>query len=190
MRALVAYATKQGHTALIARRVGDVLADAGHTVEVCDVSDLPIGVSLDDYDAIVLGAPIHVGKHLSRMTAFVRRHREDLQRRPGAFFSSSLTSADQSEDAQRTARELVETFVEKTGWRPDHLGLFAGALPYRKYNFLLRALMKGIARRTGRDTDTSRDHEYTRWEEVDAFAHEVARTLSERAATRATAPRV
>jgi menaquinone-dependent protoporphyrinogen oxidase len=189
MRALVGYATKEGHTGSIARRIGEVLSAAGHEVEVRNVADLPRDVSLDDYDAIVLGAPVRAGKHLSRMTRFVRWHREDLDRRPSAFFSCSLTSAEQTEEAKRSARELVDAFIETTGWTPDHIGVFAGALLYRRYNFILRALMKTIARRSGGDTDTSRNYDYTRWDEVDAFAAGLGHTFAARIAARAARPR-
>lgn len=68
----------------------------------------------------------------------------------------------------------VDEFVEKTGWQPDRVGLFGGALRYSQYGFLTRLAMKRIAREEGGSTDTSRDHEYTDRAEVAAFARDVA----------------
>jgi menaquinone-dependent protoporphyrinogen oxidase len=48
----------------------------------------------------------------------------------------------------------------------------AGALLYRKYGFLKRWIMKRIVARAGGDTDTSRDYEYTDWNDMRAFAKE------------------
>lgn len=188
MRTLVGYATHDGHTRVIAAKIGEVLAAKGHSVDVVDLDDLPRDFSLDRYEVVVLGAPVRKGKHLRTLVDFARKQRASLQRRPSALFSSSLTSAEQSEEAQRTARELVDGFIADTGWRPDHIGLFAGALLYRKYNFIVRALMKAISRKAGGDTDTTRDYDYTRWDEVDAFANEIAQTLSARVATGGDAP--
>jgi len=39
-------------------------------------------------------------------------------------------------------------------------------------------LMKHIASKEGGATDTSRDHEYTNWAEVDQFAVEFAREVA------------
>ena len=48
----------------------------------------------------------------------------------------------------------------------------AGALPYTRYNFLVRFVMRRISKAEGGDTDTSRDYEYTDWAAVDRFAVE------------------
>ena len=48
--------------------------------------------------------------------------------------------------------------------------VFAGALMYTEYNWLVRMVMKSIARHEGGSTDTSHDTEYTDWTEVDHFA--------------------
>jgi menaquinone-dependent protoporphyrinogen oxidase len=53
------------------------------------------------------------------------------------------------------------------------VGLFAGALAYTRYGFLLRWVMRRIARsRGGRDLDTSRDYVYTDLDSVRRFAEE------------------
>jgi len=62
--------------------------------------------------------------------------------------------------------------VRKTGWHPARVELVAGALPYSKYNFLIRYVMRRIAAKEGGDTDTSHDYEYTDWEAVDRFARD------------------
>jgi len=48
----------------------------------------------------------------------------------------------------------------------------AGALKYTQYDFFTRLLMKRIAKKEGRTTDTSRDYEYTDWNAVRQFVKE------------------
>jgi menaquinone-dependent protoporphyrinogen oxidase len=52
--------------------------------------------------------------------------------------------------------------------------LFGGALLYRQYGLLKRYMMKRIVRDKpgGLSTDTSRDHEYTDWDDVNRFAED------------------
>jgi menaquinone-dependent protoporphyrinogen oxidase len=46
----------------------------------------------------------------------------------------------------------------------------AGALPYSRYGFLKRLLMRLIVWREGGDTDDSRDYDDTDWDAVECFA--------------------
>jgi menaquinone-dependent protoporphyrinogen oxidase len=50
----------------------------------------------------------------------------------------------------------------------------AGALLYTHYNFLVRLIMKNIARKAGASTDTSRDYDYTNWPALDKFVDDFA----------------
>jgi menaquinone-dependent protoporphyrinogen oxidase len=58
---------------------------------------------------------------------------------------------------------MVDEFVAKTGFHPTWSRAVAGALPYTKYNFFIRWIMKRIVAKEGGDTDTSRDYVYTNW---------------------------
>ncbi|TAL26416.1 MAG: flavodoxin, partial [Nitrospirae bacterium] len=52
---LVAYATKYGATAEIAEKIGQVLRDAGFSVDVMIVHSIK---DFDSYDAVVLGSAV------------------------------------------------------------------------------------------------------------------------------------
>ncbi len=103
---------------------------------------------------------------------------------PAAFISVTLSeagaerpSATPEERARFAAdvQKVLEAFLKETGWRPKRVKPVAGALLYTKYNFLVRFIMKRIAKTTGAETDTSRDYEYTNWAALDRFADELAR---------------
>ena len=84
-------------------------------------------------------------------------------------------------DNPEVAEGYIEEFAEDTGWRPDMVGHFAGALLYKQYGFIKRHLMKKIARDKGNsDTDTSRDYVYTDWDGVKRFAEEFLELLASR----------
>jgi menaquinone-dependent protoporphyrinogen oxidase len=97
---------------------------------------------------------------------------------PTAFLSVSLTEAGAEDPAaphekraQATAdvQAFMERFFEDTGWRPRESMPVAGALLYTKYGRIMRFVMKTISKRSGGDTDTSRDYVYTDWEALDRF---------------------
>jgi len=173
-RILIAYGTTEGQTARIADHIADAIRKHGVEAEALDLKRSK-DVSVDGYDAVIVGGSIHMGKHQKDLADFVQRNRAVLERLPSAFFSVSLAAHGDLENAEA----YVENFKQQTGWRPTKVGLFGGALLYRKYGFLKRYMMKRIVRDKpgGVSTDTSRDHEYTDWDQVKRFAEDFLERL-------------
>ena len=169
---LVCYGTGEGQTATVADRIVDVLVERGHDAMVMNVTDIPSDFAIEEFDAVLVGASIHVGKQQPAVRELVGDNRDALASRPTAFFQLSISSAVTDETRRAEAAGYADEFLEATGWQPDRIGLFGGALRYSKYGFLKRLLMKRIAKDATGDTDTSRDYEYTDWVEVEAFAND------------------
>ena len=167
--ALVIYATTHGHTGRIAARIGEQLRAVDHKVDVLRVEDAG-GTDPLDYDLVVVGASLHPGHHQRAITDWVKRHVGALNLTPSAFFSVSLTAADDSDEAREVTAKIVADFEEETGWKPQATVTLAGALQYREYDFFTRLLMRMIARSHGQSTDPSQDIEYTDWDAVSGFA--------------------
>jgi len=66
----------------------------------------------------------------------------------------------------------VQRFLDKCGWRPTTHRLIAGAVLYTRYSWLKKWMMKRIVAKAGGGTDTTRDYEYTDWNDLRAFARE------------------
>ncbi|MDZ5811933.1 flavodoxin domain-containing protein [Halorubrum sp. AD140] len=170
---LILYGTGEGQTAKIAERIATTIRKRGHETNALNVADRPESVTLDEYDAVIVGASIHVGKHQDEIRTFVADNRDALAEIPTAFFQVSLSSA--SEEKQGEAAGYVESFITETGWHPDRIGQFGGALRFSEYGFLKRLMMKQIAKDLlDGERRASGDVEFTDWDAVDAFAADVA----------------
>jgi menaquinone-dependent protoporphyrinogen oxidase len=166
-RVAIIYGTTEGQTERITNFIAENLRTVGgEDVAVMHVGEVPLDYALDNSDAVVIGASIHVREHQPGVIDYVRDHAEALNAMPSAFFSVSLSGHNNEEEAQK----YIAEFQEKTGWNPDITASFAGALAYREYNFIKRRLMRSIAEKGGLDTDISKNHEYTDWDDVRAFA--------------------
>jgi len=180
MRILVPYATSEGQTESIAQYIAEVIRAHGHEAEAVDLtsSNDPLP---GDWDGVVVGSSIHMGKHDKALGPYVERNLAGLQAVPSAFFSVSLAAHGDELEAEG----YVAEFEKKTGWQPDLVALFAGALLYTHYGFVKRHVMKQIARHKpgNLDTDTSRDYVYTEWDGVRRFAEHFLELLSTRAST-------
>jgi menaquinone-dependent protoporphyrinogen oxidase len=169
-RILVVYASHFGQTRKIAERVAQRLRERGHDAELRDAKDLGPDTDLLRFGGVIVGGSVHRGSYPREAIDAARAHRADLEQVPSAFFSVSMSAASIDEPSVREERSYLDRFSDETGWSPAQVESFGGALAYTRYNFFLRQLMKWIARRSGRPTDTSRDHEFTDWEQVDRFA--------------------
>src|SRR4051812_11145860 len=180
-RVLVLYASTHGHTHKIAERVGAVLDRDGVHANVRDVHEYGDAADLGKYDGVIVGASVHGGHHQSEMVTWIGHHHTRLSAMPSAFFSVSLTAADDTDEARATVRDMVDEVLDATGWRPRDTAAFAGALQFEEYNLPTRVLMRLIARRiehhTGAPVDVHQDTDYTDWAAVDRFADAFAASL-------------
>ncbi len=187
MRILVAYATRHGQTEKVARRVAAELGQEGHTAELCDLDSAGKDVELPFYRAVIVAAPIHAGGYPPSVVSFLRREHARLNELPSAFLSVGLAVASKTSDGRAQTLPLVEKLCARTGFRPAHVELVAGALKYSQYGFLLRYVMRRIAAHEGGDTDTSRDYEYTDWAALTEFTRAFVTRSSAALAARAPA---
>lgn len=172
-RILVVYATTDGHTAKVAAAVADDIRSLHIDVDLIAAGEASCDPA--DYRATIVAASLHAGGYQRAVRRWVCEHAETLARRPTAFLSVCLGVLEHDPHVDAQLAVMANRFFARTGWRPAAVKVVAGALPYTRYNWLKRFVMRRIAARAGGDTDTSRDYEYTDWADLKAFAVEFAR---------------
>jgi len=192
MRAVVFYATREGQTRRIAEHVASELRRRHVDVDLYDVNTLRGWVDWSRYGWSCVAASVHAGHHEPEMIAFVKRYRQELDRLRAVFLSVTLSEAgaedpraprERREQSAADAQRMIDVFVEETGWRPARALPVAGALAYSHYNFIIRFVMKCIARKAGAPTDSSRDYEFTDWSALDRFIGDAAPAIDATAGT-------
>lgn len=167
-RVLLVYATKHGHTAKISERLAEALRGEGLEVDPRAVENAG-DTRPRDYDGVIVGASIHAHQHQSEIVDWVKAHHTSLESLPSAFFSVSLTAAEDTDEAREATRQCIDEVLDDTGWTPTRATSVAGALQYREYDVFTRTLIRLMMRRAGHTTDISQDHEYTDWDAVERF---------------------
>jgi menaquinone-dependent protoporphyrinogen oxidase len=178
----VFFATREGHTQRIAERIAADLRTIGFDTDLLAVRH-PLPFSLNNYSAAALAASVHAGSHEKEMVQFVKEHRSELEGIPTAFLSVTLSEAG-AEMPDKTPSEhtqfmldvdrMLGKFFKETQWRPTLAKPVAGALLYTHYGFLVRLIMRRIAKKAGAATDTSHDYVYTDWVGLDKFVDDFA----------------
>ena len=177
----VFYATTEGQTRRIAERMAEQMCKHGlDSRAVAIISEEASHIDWRRVRGAAVGASLHAGRHQAEAVAFARVHHEKLSAIPSVFFSVSLSAASKNISEVNTARTIAQQFVADTGWQRSSVATVAGRLAYTQYSWFVRMFMRRIARKEGGSTDTSRDHEYTNWEQVERIADELAYEIRRR----------
>jgi len=87
-KVLVTYATKYGTTAEIAGDIAKTLTASGLETDVIPVMEVGM---VDEYDAIVIGSPLYIGKILVEAREFCKQYKPHLEGKWIAFFVDGVS---------------------------------------------------------------------------------------------------
>ena len=176
---LIVYGTTDGHTGKIAQVLAEHLR--GH---LCSVDLLEAASSLrlspEGYDGVIVAASVHIGDYQRPVMKWVRAHAAKLNALPTAFLSVCLGILEPGIKPRQELLRIMRRFLDRVGWRPTITKMVAGALRWTRYGWLKRVMMKRIVAKAGGDVDTSRDYEYTDWNDLRNFARDFAGLAAER----------
>ena len=138
---LVAYASNHGSTREVADAICGPLEQAGlraHLRPAMDVRDL------DGYAAVVLGAPIYMGRWHRHAHAFLRRNQRSLAGRPLAVFALGPLHDDAKEWSE--ARAQLDAALARHGVEPLAVEIFGGRIDPSTLHFPFSKMPSGDAR--------------------------------------------
>lgn len=160
------YATTDGHTHKISKRLAEVLQDHDQPVELINIEDFDSDLS--GYDRVIIGASIRYGVHDKKIIELINSRQKELEAKRTAFFSVNLVARKPEKSSPETNPYVVK-FFKNISWRPDMVETFAGMLEYPRYSFFDRTMIRLIMWMTKGPTDPKTVKEYTNWGKVEAF---------------------
>ena len=171
---LIAYATKEGQTAKISARLKEHLLEQEWLVDLVNLAE--VGDSeLPEYDLLIFGGSLHAGGLEKELVHFLKT--QNIPQKKAHLFVVALTPATKDQELREKGEKEIFEVIKELPINFASETLFAGALRYSKYNWLVKMIMKKIAAKAGGDTDTSKDYEYTDWDKVKEYAERVGREI-------------
>lgn len=168
MKALLLYSSREGQTQKIIRTIADQLD--GYECDIVNLHECS-QVDMMVYDKVLIGASIRYGHLNSKLYEFISRNLVQLQQSKAAFFCVNLTARKEEQGKDTPEGSVyIQTFLKKSLWQPELIGVFAGALYYPRYRLFDKIMIRLIMTLTGGETDTTKEVEYTNWEKVTRFA--------------------
>lgn len=168
---LIVYSTVDGHTRHISEHLAGLLRTSGHEAQLLSVVDVSSD-ELADCDKVIIGASIRYGNYRPELEEFVREKAALLGSKPSAFFSVNLVARKPGRDTPAT-NPYISKLLNRTTWRPDVIGIFAGKLDYSRYRPIDRYMVRLIMWLMGGPKQTGVVQEYTNWDRVSEFAMQI-----------------
>ena len=176
---LIVYGTTDGHTRKIVQVLADDLRANRCSVDIIDAAGPQWRLSPASYDGVIVAASVHIGDYQKAVARWVRAHAPMLATMPTAFLSVCLAVLEKDPAAHQEISRIMSRFLARCGWRPAITKPVAGAVLYTRYGWLKQRMMKRIVAKAGGGTDTTRDYEYTDWNDLCDFACEFAEVASQ-----------
>lgn len=155
-KTLVAYASKYGSTAEIARTIGAEIRAQEQVVDIQPVDEVR---SLDGYSAVVLGSAVYAGQWRKEAADFILDYRQELEVLPVWIFSSGPTGEGDPVELMGGWRfpENLQPAADRI--QPRDIKFFHGVLDESKLGFAEKLIVKALKAPLGdyRDWDAVRD---------------------------------
>jgi menaquinone-dependent protoporphyrinogen oxidase len=161
MDVLVAVATRHGATAGIGEAIAEVIRSQGH---VADVRPADAVLSLDGYDAVVLGSGVYAGRWLGPAKEFAERFESELRERRVWLFSSGPLGEPPKPEANPVD---VEALLARTHAREHRV--FAGKLDRRALGVAERAIVTVVR---------APDGDFRSWPEIGDWARQIGESIT------------
>lgn len=162
MNVLVAVASKHGSTREIAQTITDELTATGIDAEVRDIDD---SITVNGYDAAVIGSAIYMGNWLREARQFVQRNEPSLTTMPVWLFSSGPLG---DEDPQpKGDPNHLDALLAASGARGHQI--FVGKLDTQELGIKERLIVRMVNAPEG---------DFRKWEAIRSWARDIAAALS------------
>lgn len=144
---LVAYDSKLGSTAEVAKFIGSVLSEQGARVAVKPLLEVD---DLETYDSVIIGSAIRYDHWLPDARAFVKENRTTLSNVQVSFFFTCLTLAKPTAAAMLKAEGYADKLRSLAPEvKPVAVGGFAGVLQFARTPWPARLALRMLSIATG-----------------------------------------
>jgi len=180
LKAIVVYGTRWGGTAGVAEKVANTLRKLDYVVDVVDARKKTPDIA--SYNLVIVGSGIRADQWTKETSTFLEKNAKALRGKKLALFVS-CQMADREEEAREKARNAYLLKIsEQYGLRPVSFGFFGGFMDFKKSHGLLVDIIVRVNGRNLRKNglDTRRVLDTRDWEQIEAWALEVAGAVLEK----------
>lgn len=179
MKALIVYGTRYGTAAEIAEEIAKVMENEGVEVSIADSKGLK-NCDVTPYDLVIVGSGIKMGKWTKESLKFLQNNKSTLKSKKVALFVSCASANEEKSRAEGQEKYLDEIAAEYLSSKPVALGLFGSVYdPNAKHGLMYKMTNRFMRKELEKQgIDTSMRYDFRNWEEIRAWARELAKQLT------------
>ncbi len=179
MKALLVYGTRYGTAAEIAEEIGKVIKNEGIEVDLVDSRGIK-NYDISSYDMVIVGSGIKIGKWTKGSLKFLENNKSALSDKKVALFVTCGAANMEETMAEGQEKYLDEVALKYLSNKPAATGLFGSVYdPNASHGLMYKLATKFIVKK-GLDKqgiDTSKRLDYRNWDEIRAWALNLANML-------------
>ncbi len=144
--ALICFGTRYGSTAEVADFMASILNDYEVITKAVNLTKEHLDGPLSDYDLVIIGSGIQAGQWTKEPIQFIEKNLDSLAEIKTAIFVVCGFAASESK-CEFAQREFLDKIAAKyPELKCVSTGLFGGVFDFKKYNRIVRALVKRIVK--------------------------------------------
>ncbi len=145
-KALIVYGTRTGTAAVTAKEIAQTLQKQGIEVKVVDAKKEKIQ-SLNDYDLIIVGSGIQMGRWTGEPEDFLKKFQKELATKKVALFVNCGSAAEKlnlnkPEIAVNARKKYLEEKAAKYNLKVVALGLFSAIYNFNTMSWIMKKGME------------------------------------------------
>lgn len=167
MKALVIFGTRYGTAKEISEKIVEILKDENLEVDLIN-SDDKTNLAVDNYDLVVVGSGIKMGKWTKNTLNFLKKNRKKLSNRKVALFVSCGAANEEKNKAEAQEKYLDNVATKYLDSEPISTGLFGGIYdPNADHGLLYKLVKRNIEKEMIKmGQDPTKKHDYRDWDAI------------------------
>jgi menaquinone-dependent protoporphyrinogen oxidase len=173
-KTLICYGTRYGTTSGIVEEMAKTARDAGAEVDVIELKKNLPEVNPGDYDLVIVGSGIQAGQWKKEPLKFIESNLSGLTQTRLALFvvCGDAGNPELCDTAQADYLDKVAAMFPSL--TPVSTGLFGGMFDFKRYNFVVRALVKRIVKsRSPPGEEVPETMDFRDWDKIQQWIREL-----------------
>ncbi|MFX1492758.1 MAG: flavodoxin domain-containing protein [Promethearchaeota archaeon] len=180
-KVLMIYGTRYGSTREISEKIAEIFREKQFELKLVNISeeDAP---SLREYDGVLIGTGIRIGKWTKKIKKFVKKNLDDLNNRDFKLgFYISCGTASKKEKVQEATEKFLLKNAEELGLNLDFYDAFGGTYDLRENSPIGKifrvALKASLKEEEGWEIVEDKLYDFRDWDQIESFAEKFASVL-------------
>ncbi len=144
---LICYGTRYGTTTEVVQDMSNTARELGAQVDVVHLEKGTPFPDPEEYDLVIIGSGIQAGQWTKRPLKYIEEKLDSLSKTKVALFVVSGYAGDPDKVLEAQANYLDIMSEKYLGLSPISTALIGGMFEFKKYNLVIRALVKSMVKR-------------------------------------------